>query len=253
MTIGSSARMSHTKINTNVAGADNGDAEQQQQLAPYSHYEMPVQSNIISFYLSKPIGENALYTDMVHRIKTASEHDRIVIYINTPGGNLFAGMQIINAIRTTAAHVTTVLESHAFSLGTLIFLSGHEWIVMDDSQMMFHNFSSSSTGKGNEQIAEVQANVKWFNKIMKRICHPFLTNEEINAIADGRDLWLDSDDIHKRLSRMAKEAKQVTAPKVPVKKKDDVQKLEVHDEVEVPPVKSKTKESKAANDSTETI
>ena len=119
--------------------------------------------------------------------------------------------------------------------------------------MMFHNFSSGSTGKGNEQIAEVQANVKWFNKIMKRICHPFLTNEEINAIADGRDLWLDSDDIRKRLSRMEKEAKQVAAPKVPVKKKDDVQKPEVPDEVEIPPVKSKAKETKAVNDSTETI
>jgi ATP-dependent Clp protease protease subunit len=247
--------MSHTKINNNVAGTDNGDAEQQQHVAPYSHYEMPIQSKIISFYISRPIGENALYTDMVHCIKTASEHDRIIIYINTPGGNLFAGMQIINAIRTTAAHVTTVLESHAFSLGTLIFLSGHEWIVMDDSQMMFHNFSSSLTGKGNEQIAEVQANVKWFNKIMKRICHPFLTNDEINAISDGRDLWLDSDDIRKRLSRMAKEANQVPAPKAPAKKKDDVQKVEVLVEAEIPPIKPKSKEPKIVNDtqSTETI
>lgn len=190
----------------NKASSAPTNNESEQQHRPYAHFESSVTSKVISFYLSETIGDQAAYTDMIHRIKTASEHDVIYVYLNTPGGNLYTGMQMINAFRQTAARVITVLESHAHSLGTLLFLSGHEWHVMDDCQMMFHNFSSGTYGKGNEQIAEVQANVKWFNKIMRKICYPFLSHEEINFITEGRDLWLDSDDIRKRLNKMAKDA-----------------------------------------------
>jgi ATP-dependent protease ClpP protease subunit len=218
-----------------------------QQPQPYSLYEMSVPSKHISFYISESVGEPAEYVDMIHRIKTANPQDVVYIYLNTPGGRLDTGVQLINAIRSSEAHVVTVLESTAYSLGTLLFLAGDEYQVHEDCMMMFHTYSSGMYGKGSEQQAELVATSKWFNKLMKKMCHPFLSHEEIDRIIKGEDLWLDTDDIRKRLNRMFKDVKSPAVPaKKPSRKKEAVGEdsvEEVHTEVEIVPTKNKgTKE-----------
>ena len=36
---------------------------------------------------------------------------------------------------------------------------------------------------------------------MRRICTPFLTDDEVDRILKGADCWIDSDEISRRLSR----------------------------------------------------
>ena len=42
----------------------------------------------------------------------------------------------------------------------------------------------------------------WFEKVMERICMPFLSESEIGKILKGSDVWMDSDEIRRRLTRM---------------------------------------------------
>ena len=196
----------YTKI---VPTNKKGDDEDLRQI--YGHFEATIQCTQIHFYISGSVGGPELYTDMIQRINCASSNDIIYIHLNTDGGRLDTGIQLINAIRTTEAHVVTILDSKAFSLGTLIFLAGHEYRVHDNCLMMFHNFSSGTVGKGNEQAAELEATIKWFNKIMKNMASPFLTDMEIKQIVEGRDLWMDSDEIRKRLKKIFKETQQEIA------------------------------------------
>jgi ATP-dependent protease ClpP protease subunit len=191
--------------------ADGRKNDRRMEARPYSLYEMAIPSKQISFYISEPVGAPAGYVDMIHRIKTASPQDVIYLYLNTPGGRLDTGVQIINAIRSSQATVVTVLESTAYSLGTFIFLAGHEYQVHEDCMMMFHTYSSGMFGKGNEQEAELLATKKWFNKMMKKMCFPFLSHEEIDRIIKGEDLWLDTDDIRKRLNKMFKDSAKAAA------------------------------------------
>ncbi len=156
----------------------------------------------ISFYLSEEIGPPLAYTDLFNTLRTASDNDIIFLHLNTPGGNFDTGLQLINNMYASKAHVVTVLEARAYSMGAMVFLAGHELIVHDNCQLMFHNYSSSLIGKGNEQHAQVLAIGKWFEKTMSRVCHPFLTHDEIAHILHGEDIWMDSDEIRKRLKRM---------------------------------------------------
>lgn len=183
---------------------------QERRKAPYAWYESVVSNRVLHFYISDVIREPMLYTDMIHRIKTASPGDVIYINLNTPGGNLVTGVQLINAMNSTPAKVITTLESTAHSLGTLIFLSGDEYTIHENCLMLFHNYSGGTFGKGNEQSAQLDATIKWFNKLMKRICSPFLTEDEISRIIKGEDLWLDSDEIRKRLIKISKDNLQAT-------------------------------------------
>ena len=117
---------------------------------PYQQYEQSFTATQIHFYLSEDIGESAEYTDMIHRIAYSGPGDVVYIHLNTHGGNLETGVQLINAMQNSQAQIVTVLESVAYSLGTLIFLAGDQMIVNDNCVMMFHNFRGGVIGKGNE-------------------------------------------------------------------------------------------------------
>ena len=145
---------------------------------------------------------------MFYTLRTAGDTDLIYLHLNSPGGDFNTGLQIINNIAASSARVVTILEARAYSMAALIFLSGDELIVHDNCQIMFHTYSGIFAGKGNEQQAEIAAVGRWFEKVMRRICTPFLTDDEVNLILKGADYWIDSDDITRRLSRKTTPAKK---------------------------------------------
>ena len=175
---------------------------------PYRYYEQQVCRRIQHFYLSKPIGEPEQFIDMIHKIQTASAEDVIYLHLNTPGGNLATGVQLVNALRSTQAHTIAALESEAHSLGTLIFLAADEFVVHDNVMMMFHNFSGITIGKGNEQQAYLEASIRWFNDLAKTLYIPFLTEDEFDRILRGEDLYFHSDEIRTRLDKLVEAIKE---------------------------------------------
>lgn len=193
-----------------TGGDDDEEQPQKQQLIPFpkkkpfQQYEQQFTAQHVHFYLSEEIAEPDAYADMIHRINIASPMDVIFIHLNTPGGNLATGIQIINAMQNSQAKVVTVLESMAYSLGTLIFLAGDEMVVNDHCMMMIHNFKGGLQGKGQELVAQLDATVKWFAAVSKKIYVPFLSEDEFERIIRGEDLWMQSPEIRKRLDKMMK-------------------------------------------------
>lgn len=195
---------------------------------PYHHFEQAYTASHVHFYLSKEIGDPADYIDMIHRINTASSADVIFIHLNTPGGQLDTGVQLINAMQNSQAKIVTVLESMAYSLGTLIFLAGDEMVVNDHCLIMFHNFKGGVVGKGNELTSQLEATVKWFSALAKKIYIPFMSEEEFARITRGEDLWMQSPEIRKRLDKMMKTLnEEAEAPKKPRAKKTKTTSEEV--------------------------
>lgn len=156
-----------------------------------------------SVYLSGPIEEPPHYEELCHLLRTAQEHDKIYIHINTAGGSVSSGLAIIEAIRDSNAEVITILDPEGYSMGALIFLAGHKMALTRHSRMMIHNYSSGMVGKGNEQVAEIQSSFNWFEGILTDLCYPFLSKAEIKAVMDGRDIWLSAPEILARLQNAA--------------------------------------------------
>lgn len=165
-------------------------------------YERRVPIHQVSYYLCGELREPQYYTELFYTLRTAAETDLIYLHINSPGGDFNTGLQIINNMLASEAHVVTVLEARAYSMAAFIFLSGDELIVHDNCQLMFHTYSSSFVGKGSEQMAEVHALGNWFEKVTTHICTPFLSAADIAHILQGSDLWMDSDEIRRRLGRI---------------------------------------------------
>jgi len=182
----------------------------------FQHYEQTMSAQQIHFYISDELGAPDQYTDMIHRLAIAGPNDIVFIHLNTPGGRLDTGVQIINAMQNSPAKIVTVLESTAFSMGTMLFLAGDEMVVNDHCMMMFHNFKGGVVGKGNELTSQLEATVKWFAALAKKIYIPFLTEDEFDRIVKGEDIWMQSGEIRKRLDRVVNAAKPVV--KTPTKK-----------------------------------
>lgn len=173
-------------------------------LKPYHYFEQQVMRRVHHYYLSQEIDEPIRYGEMIHQIQTAGPESIIYIHLNTPGGVLDTGVQLINSIRISEAHIVCSLEGYVASLGTLIFLAADEFIVHDISQMMFHNYSGGVGGKGHEQIAALEAATRWTQDIMKDLYIPFLSEDEFDRIMLGEDLYFQADEIRRRLEKMVK-------------------------------------------------
>lgn len=172
------------------------------QERPYRHYEQSITSHIHHFYISEAVDAPELYTDMIFKIQTAGPDDAIYIHLNTPGGRLDTGVQLINAMQSTQAHVVCAIEGSIASLGTMIFLAADEWIVHDFSMMMFHNYSGGVFGKGHEQIAALNATTSWVDDLMSQLYIPFMSEDEWERIRRGEDLYFQADEIRERLATM---------------------------------------------------
>ncbi|MFY0655366.1 MAG: ATP-dependent Clp protease proteolytic subunit [Neptunomonas phycophila] len=172
---------------------------------PFEISEQVKPQHIVDVYISRHIGPPHEYVELISRIRTAHPDDIIYLHLNTPGGYLDTGIQIINAMRDTKARVICVLDGTVCSMGSLIFLAAEEYVIHDHCRLMFHNYSGGTYGKGNEQIAQLESTGKWFNKMFLEICVPFLSEEECEGVIEGKDIWLDSDEVRARMERVITE------------------------------------------------
>lgn len=214
------------------------------------YYKQVIPVTVHHFYITEEIKEVDYYLNMINAIRTAEQHDTIFIYLNTPGGNLYTAIQIIAAMKQSQATIITSLEGQVCSAGTLIFLSGDKSIVHDNSTFMIHNYSQFLGGKGNEINSQVKYNEGYFLKLAKAIYGKFLTDDEIKSVTEGKDFWMDSDEVASRLGdKLIVQEREETLDEILEELTISIENNEVPQEVpaavpaEKPKRKSKSKDS----------
>ena len=149
--------------------------------------------------IDRDIEEPELFHEELATIRSATENDVIHILINSGGGQLDTTKAFLSAIGQTKAHVVTEIEGQACSAATLIFLSGDEYIVSDDATFMIHTVSYDYAAKENNIRQYVDYQAKAVVKLLNKYYKDFLTEQEIKEVIDGKDFWMDSEEILERL------------------------------------------------------
>lgn len=72
--------------------------------------------------------------------------DKIELHLNTPGGDMFDGLAIFNALKQHSAEVTTYVDALAASAGSYIALAGDKVIMARNATMMIHDASAMAWG-----------------------------------------------------------------------------------------------------------
>ena len=172
-----------------------------------------------TFYLSGSIESPEDYVSWFEIMRNAGENDAIQIHINSPGGDLFTAIQFLRAIADTPAHVICSVEGACMSAATMIFLAADSFEVSEHSMFMFHNYSSATFGKGGEMYDNIVHERKWSEHLLRRIYADFLQEPEIASLLDNKDIWMDGEEVLKRLSKRHEifEKRAKTNAKVPSK------------------------------------
>lgn len=78
------------------------------------------------------------------------ESDQIRVRINSPGGNVFEGIAILNALRSHPAHVTTIVDGLAASAASFIAMAGDDIVMNRNAEIMIHDPSALSIGNASD-------------------------------------------------------------------------------------------------------
>jgi ATP-dependent protease ClpP protease subunit len=179
-------------------------------------------AQIHEFYLVGEIGPAEDYLEWFDTIRHANETDAIKIYINSFGGDLFTAIQFLRVLSDTPATVICSVEGACMSAATMLFMCADHFEVTPHSVFMFHNYSGGAIGKGGEMIDQLQHERKWSERLMKEIYKDFMTAEEIKAMLDNKDIWMDGEEVVKRINLRIQKAenppKAPRKPRTPAKK-----------------------------------
>lgn len=179
------------------------------------HEYVPIitNKNITTVFLTDVIESPAIYNETCYKLDTASEAEKFYIYINTPGGILDAAIMLVNSIKKSKASVVAKLSGTVASAGTIITLACDEVEVAPHTAFMVHNYSGGLVGKGHELKAHqefVDANL---NRSFTDLYGGFLTPTEIRQVINGKDLWMGTEEVQRRLIKRTENTLEASIPK----------------------------------------
>jgi ATP-dependent protease ClpP protease subunit len=180
--------------------------------------------NIHEFYLSGEIESSENYISWFDTIRHAGENDVVKIYVNSPGGDIFTAIQFMRALQETSASVVVSVEGLCASAATMIMLCADSYEVSEHTMFMFHNYSGGTFGKGGEMLDQLKHERAWSEKLLRDGYKYFLTDAEITSMLDNKDIWMDGDEVIKRLKarkeklEAEEKAEEKKAKKQPTKK-----------------------------------
>lgn len=80
----------------------------------------------------------------------------ITIYITSPGGDVYAGLVIYDAMMQSRAKIKTVCQGYCMSMAAVILASGDVREAEPSSTIMFHQLSTGVQGKVDDMEAVIQ-------------------------------------------------------------------------------------------------
>lgn len=152
----------------------------------------------IKVYIRDTIDEPYNYNELCYLLATAREGTTVDLYLNTPGGIIDTAFMLADAIKASKAKVIGHLAGTVASAGTIIAMVCDEITVAPHLSFMIHNYSGGMQGKGNELKARQQFVDAQLNDAFKQFYSGFLTEDEMDRVIEGTDLWMGTEEVAER-------------------------------------------------------
>ncbi|MDB5285757.1 MAG: ATP-dependent Clp protease proteolytic subunit [Mucilaginibacter sp.] len=125
-------------------------------------------------------------------LQSADAKRDIQIYINSPGGSVYAGFGIYDTMQFIAPDVATICTGMAASMASVILCAGKQGkrAALPHSRVMLHQPSGGAQG----QASDIEIAAKQVTKIKKELYeiiaqHSGQSYEKVHAVSD-RDHWM---------------------------------------------------------------
>ena len=130
--------------------------------------------------------------ETVKAIQTATED--IDLYINSPGGDVFAGLNVVNAIQKAKVQVTAHVEVMAASIAGVIALACDKIEIDKNSFIMLHNCWTISSGNKKALEQDIKA-MEAIDNILHNIISENSTDDSLIEQIEEGDVWLTGEEV----------------------------------------------------------
>ncbi len=153
--------------------------------------------------------EASYYRGIVNMLAQANEQDIVIFRINSPGGQFSGLLSLLDAIETTQAMTIADITGQAASAASILALNCDQCVVGKYAEMLAHEVSYGVGGKGSDNLSHVQHIKKISDKLIWDTYEGFLEDHEIESVLNGKELFLDSDEIIERLNKREEYRKEL--------------------------------------------
>lgn len=157
-----------------------------------------VDDNDIYFYDSvsdKSVMKLNIELKKLERKLKDKKKGKITIYINSVGGDVFAGFSAMDHIVGCKVKVVTVADGLCCSAATLIYLGGHKRLVKKHSMFLIHQISSDSSSW--VKFEDMKDDMKNSERMMEKMLDVYRENTQLPEKKLRRmmrhDMYLTSD------------------------------------------------------------
>jgi ATP-dependent Clp protease protease subunit len=152
-------------------------------------------------FLGTPIDDqiaNLLVAELLHLESEDPDQD-ISIYINSPGGGVYAGLTIYDTMQFVKPDVQTICLGTALSMGALLLAGGAKGkrMALPNAKILLHQVSGGFEG----QATDIEIQAREVISVKRRL-------EEIIALHSGQPLEKVSTDMERDYFLSAEEAKE---------------------------------------------
>jgi len=146
---------------------------------------------VVDVYLTSETNEGKFYTVIDHKLRSLNNGDVVNIYLRNYGGTINGLTDLLSAIHDTeASEVNMILTAPSYSCGALLAVAGTSLRMKPNTFLMFHNYSTGSSGKGGEAMISSKEHDKWIKRLMRDIAMPFLTEKEMVGLEHDQDIYI---------------------------------------------------------------
>lgn len=121
---------------------------------------------------------------------------RIQMYINSPGGVVYAGMAIYDTMQQISAPVSTVAVGLTASFGTVLLASGSEGLrlALPNATIHMHQPLGGAQGQASDIIIQAEEIVRLKKRLIDIfVHHTGKTTEQIERVTD-RDVYMTAEE-----------------------------------------------------------
>ena len=120
-------------------------------------------------------------------------NEDVELVINSPGGDVFNGLQMVHAIQDCHYKVTAKIEVMAASIAAVIALACDAVQIDKNSLLMLHNCWTFTAGNKEELQQEIDA-MAAIDTIIHNIVEEHCYDDSIGEKMDNGDVWLTGED-----------------------------------------------------------
>ena len=134
---------------------------------------------------------NVIQAQLLYLNSVDSDKD-ISIYLNTPGGSVYAGLGIYDTMQFVKSDVATICTGMAASMGAVLLVAGAEGkrAALPHSRIMIHQPMGGAQGQASDMEITVKEILKLKKELYQIIAdHSHNTIERIEKDSD-RDYWM---------------------------------------------------------------